>query len=339
LYQLQTQSTQLVKAPDEVPSINEASQTGLGNKVESMPWSGTVRVMRRTKQAPQTAEEPEDESLATVTALSLVSSALVIFAPAASVWRVMAGIANEEEIAGFAGPYYLLFAQSYFWALYGMEAGNNEIANINIFGSVVSVLYLVVLAAFVGASDEDEGKSNHYKNNKQHGGMTQTGMTVREFLGSGVLLCAVISVFELLVDGTTLRSELMAYTALIFNIGIFLYPMRQCADALRKGTTAGFPVALSVAGFVSCALWAQYSALTHNFEYLIPNLLGCLCNGVQICVVGWIHAFRSKSSEDLLKFDARFSDARRSKSKEVRADQFTGGSGEQVPFNECLETS
>eukprot|EP00746_Dinoflagellata_sp_MGD_P149599 gnl/MRDRNA2_/MRDRNA2_81602_c0_seq1.p1 gnl/MRDRNA2_/MRDRNA2_81602_c0~~gnl/MRDRNA2_/MRDRNA2_81602_c0_seq1.p1 ORF type:complete len:139 (+),score=28.08 gnl/MRDRNA2_/MRDRNA2_81602_c0_seq1:303-719(+) len=137
-------------------------------------------------------------------------------------------------------------------------------------------------------------------------------------------MCAVISVFELLADGK-LRSELMAYTALIFNIGIFLYPMRQCADALQKGSTAGFPVALSVAGFVSCALWAQYSALTHNFEYLIPNLLGCLCNGVQICVVGWIHAFCHKGNEELLKFDARFSDVHKRSSKEMRTDQLTGG--------------
>lgn len=302
--------------------------SGLGTKVQpsTVPNVNARRIRRQPgAQTPQPTDLARDQSLATVTALSLVSSAIVIFAPVSSVWRVMEGRAGQEEIVGLAGPYYFLFGQGYFWALFGMEADNADIANINIFGSVVCVLYLVVLAAFGGGPDEGQ-------KNKQHGNkgvVGQTGMTVRALLGYGVLLCAVISAFELLVEDAPLRSELLAYTALIYNISIFLYPMRQCADAIRTQSTVGFPVALSVAGFVSCALWAQYSALTHNYEYLIPNCLGLLCNGCQICVIGWIYIYRTKGmNDDFLRFDARFSEKKAAMSKDTSL-HVTSGSGEQ----------
>jgi len=243
-----------VKAAEIVIATNngaaKSAETGFGTKN-----GGRIR-----REAPPPGEPAPDRSLATITALSLVSSAIVIFSPAASVYRCVAGKATEEEINGLAAPYFFLFAQSYFWALFGLEANNAEIANINIFGTVVCVIYLVVMAACLGTPEEGQKSMSQYQS--KFGVMAQTGMTVRMLLGYGVLLCAVVSVFELLVEDDPLRSELLAYTALCFNISIFLYPMRQCADAIRKGTTVGFPVALSVAGFVSCALWAQYSALT-----------------------------------------------------------------------------
>lgn len=234
-----------------------------------------------------------DESLATVTALSFVSSAIVTFAPMTSIFRVLNGEAKSEEVAGLAAPYFFLFAQGYFWALYGLVVGNADIAAINILGIVVAGFYLIALA---GHEDPDEPQKTVDDENLLH----RIG-TVRNLLGMSTLACGVISACNLSVEDQSLRSELLAYTALCFNMGMVLAPLRQCADALKKKAMEGFPVALTIANFMSCGLWAQYSALTHNMAYLVPNMLGLLCNGIQMCVVAWVYIWHGKSEEDPLR--------------------------------------
>lgn len=237
------------------------------------------------RRATRTTPTPEDRSLATLTALSFVSSCICTFAPAGSVWRVVVNKATLTEVVGLALPYFCLFAQGYFWALYGVVVKSMEIADVNVLCSVVCLIYLSVLASFV----DQEGQEGCPKD-KQFA-FIRDGSTVRTFLGIGCLALAVVSALILSVRNTTLQSELLAYTALCFNIGIFLAPMRQCVQALRTGSSEGFPLALTVAGFISCGLWGQYSILTHNFAYLIPNALGLLCNSIQIGIVAWVHVF------------------------------------------------
>lgn len=231
-----------------------------------------------------------DKSLATVTALSFVSSAIVTFAPVTSIVRVMGDKASSEEISGLAPPYFFLWAQSYFWALYGMVVGNADIAGINVLGFLVTGFYLTALASH---EDPDEELQKIGSDEKFFG-----GTSIRHMLGLATLLSALISWCALSVEDKSLQSELLAYMALCFNMGMVLAPLRQCADALRKKDMVGFPVALTIANFMSCGLWAQYSALTHNMAYLVPNILGLLCNGIQMCIVAWVHVFFDKSQEE-----------------------------------------
>lgn len=209
-----------------------------------------------------------------------------------SIFRVCNGEAKSEEVAGLAAPYFFLYAQGYFWALYGLVVGNADIAAINILGVFVAGGYLIALASHEGSDEQQQKASDDYENFFSRMG------TVRNLLGMATLACAFISAGALAVEDQPLRSELLAYVALCFNMGMVLAPLAQCADALRKRSMVGFPVALTIANFMSCALWAQYSALTHNMAYLVPNMLGLLCNGIQMGVVAWAYIWHGKSEEE-----------------------------------------
>lgn len=269
-------------APGESPSLNRpVAQKALE------PNAPAKRMLYSPTPTPApAADSTMDKSLATVTALSFVSSAIVTFAPMTSIFRVLNGEAKSEEVAGLAAPYFFLFAQGYFWALYGLVVGNADIAAINILGVLVAGFYLIALS---GHEDPDEQLQKVVDDDNF---FREIG-TVRNLLGMATLACAIISACALTVEDQSLQSELIAYVALCFNMGMVLAPLRQCADAIKKRAMEGFPVALTIANFMSCGLWAQYSALTHNMAYLVPNMLGLLCNGIQMCVVAWVYIWHA----------------------------------------------
>lgn len=213
----------------------------------------------------------QDVNLAALVALGLVSNCGLILSPLLSIWRICNGeVNNDYEIQDLAGPYFLLYAQSHLWALYGVTTGTPEISYINVLGALVCLLYLVIMAAFADA----KGQTN-----------------VRLLLSLGVLGTGVISCLTLMIDVPDLRAEVLAYAGVSFTILMMLAPMRVCIEVVRRRDTAGFPLALTIAGFVSCCLWAQYSAMTHDIFYLIPNVCGIMLNGLQIAVVTWVHVW------------------------------------------------
>jgi len=213
----------------------------------------------------------QDQTMAALVALGLVSNCGLILSPVISIWRILSGtIRNEYEIQSLAGPYFFLYAQSHFWALYGVTTGTPEISYINVLGAMVCLMYLVIMASYA-----DEKGNTH----------------VQMLLALAVLGTGVISLFTLMIDIADLRAEVLAYAGVSFTILMMIAPMKICVEVLRRRNTAGFPMALTVAGFVSCCLWSQYSALTHDIFYLIPNLCGILCNGIQIAIVTWVHVW------------------------------------------------
>jgi len=225
-----------------------------------------------------------DQSIAALVALGLVSNLLLILSPMHSIYRIWSGqMRNEKDIQALAGPYFLLYVQSHLWALYGVTTGSPEIAYINVLGAIISLMYLVVMSAFA----DEHGRTN-----------------VRSLLAMGVLGTGVACAAVLLINIQDLRAEVFAYAGVSFTILMMLAPVHICLDCIRSRTTAGYPMGLTVAGFVSCCLWAQYSALTHDVFYLIPNVCGILCNGLQIALVSWVSIWYPQSEKDVSSLQA-----------------------------------
>lgn len=213
----------------------------------------------------------QDQTMAALVALGLVSNCGLILSPMNSIWRIWSGtIRNEKEIQTLASPYFLLFAQSHLWALYGVTTGTPEISYINVLGAMVCLLYLIIMAAYADESGQTK---------------------VRPMLSLGVLGTGIISCLTLQIGIPDLRAEVLAYAGVSFTILMMIAPMQICVEVLRRRDPAGFPTALTIAGFVSCCLWAQYSALTHDIFYLIPNVCGIIVNGIQIAIVTWVRVW------------------------------------------------
>lgn len=216
----------------------------------------------------------QDGSLATLTALSFVTSIIVILAPAVSILRIGMGQASLDEIHNLSVPYFFLFAQAYLSALYGVVSGNEFITHVNYFGAGMGALYLLCLSTFASSKDMEHDNQNTF--------------SLASILGVSIFCVALLSAGLLLLSDVHWRGEVIAYTALCFQLGVFLSPFRALVEAVRTGSTQGFPLALSAASFISCGLWAQYSAVTRDWAYCIPNISGCLINGLQISVITWV---------------------------------------------------
>merc|ERR1719217_775323 len=94
------------------------------------------------------------------------------------------------------------------------------------------------------------------------------------------------------------RLQIFSHAATFFAILLNVAPMVQIAEVVRTKSTDGFPVALTVAGFISSALWSEYSLLIHDTAYLMPNLLGVIMNGVQLGAVCWVYVKFTLESMD-----------------------------------------
>merc|ERR1719316_568650 len=186
-------------------------------------------------------------------------------------------MASGKELMGLLIPYSLYFTQCFLWSFYGILTDHLAIAQINVLGTVMCLMYLIIMAQYAQLKD-------------------------RVVLRPMVCLCVSILFFVTMscIVSFNQKQRLMvfSYSATFFAVCLNIAPMVQSLEVIRTKSLEGFPVALTVAGFISSGIWSEYSMAIHDYGYLLPNLLGVLMNGVQICIVCWVYYKQMESDEE-----------------------------------------
>merc|ERR1719375_1696718 len=209
-----------------------------------------------------------DAYLQTLGNMALIASCSVMFSPMGSMFTIMRYGASGKEIIGLLVPYFLLFTQCFLWSFYGIFTESSEITRVNVLGTVMCGMYLAIMVCHVREKDR------------------------RVLQPMVALLAAMLIVvsFGIMASFEPVRRlQIFSHGATFFAILLNVAPMVQIAEVVRTKSTDAFPVALTVAGFISSALWSEYSMLIHDAAYLMPNLLGVFMNGVQLGAVCWVY--------------------------------------------------
>lgn len=99
----------------------------------------------------------------------------------------------------------------------------------------------------------------------------------------------------------TSKEQIYSYLGLIMNILVYLVPCAQLADVIETGDADLFPVpALTFAGLIANGLWGDYSLRVHSIAYFVSNMLGVVCNSMQLVVWSYV-LFMSKKRQKQLK--------------------------------------
>merc|ERR1719387_887651 len=98
--------------------------------------------------------------------------------------------------------------------------------------------------------------------------------------------------------GQAQRLQIFSWTATFFACMLNIAPMCQSLEVIRTKSLEGFPVALTVAGFISSGIWSEYSLAIHDYGYLLPNLLGVIMNGIQIGIVCWVYVKQMEAEDN-----------------------------------------
>eukprot|EP00746_Dinoflagellata_sp_MGD_P006237 gnl/MRDRNA2_/MRDRNA2_112134_c0_seq1.p1 gnl/MRDRNA2_/MRDRNA2_112134_c0~~gnl/MRDRNA2_/MRDRNA2_112134_c0_seq1.p1 ORF type:complete len:310 (+),score=38.40 gnl/MRDRNA2_/MRDRNA2_112134_c0_seq1:156-1085(+) len=207
--------------------------------------------------------------LDTLTSIALCASCFTIFSPMGSMFSIMRYGASGKEIMGLLVPYFMLFAQCYLWSWYGILLSNPSITRVNVLGTSMCLMYLLIMVNYASPKD-------------------------RRVLQPMVALMVVMVVIASLTIASGFhmdrRKEMFSNVATLFAILLNVSPMVQIIEVVKTKNLEGFPVALTVAGFISSSLWSEYSIMIHAIPYLIPNLLAVVMNGMQIVVICWVYA-------------------------------------------------
>jgi hypothetical protein len=227
-----------------------------------------------------------DESyLGALTQLGMLATAGVTFAPMPSI----AKFAMSREIPSSTFhmlilPYFTLWAQNMLWTVYGALTHHRDIFRVNLFATSVTFIYVTIL--YFRAPQKE-------------------AHIVRPLLLLAVAILAMTTLGVCGLQDEALRIVIISWAAIAFNVFQVLSPTKAAYNLLTGPTDLleGFPVALTVAGFVSASLWTQYSLLVGSVAYLIPNLLGVICNGAQIAIVLTVFNRLKQKSAFLLDSD------------------------------------
>merc|ERR1719159_1916503 len=131
---------------------------------------------------------------------------------------------------GLLIPYSLYFTQCFLWSFYGILTDHLAIAQINVLGTTMCLMYLLIMTNYAQLKD-------------------------RVVLRPMVCLCLsvlVISTLTAIVSfGQKQRLHIFSLTATFFACMLNIAPMVQSMEVIRTKSLEGFPVALTVAGFLA----------------------------------------------------------------------------------------
>merc|ERR1719379_2499978 len=178
---------------------------------------------------------------------------------------------------GLLIPYSLYFTQCFLWSFYGILTDHLAIAQINVLGTTMCLMYLMIMANYAALKDR---------------------VLLRPMLCLGVAVLFMTSMGCLISCSQKQRLHIFSMTATFFACMLNIAPMVQSLEVIRTKNLDGFPVALTVAGFLSSCIWSEYSLAIHDYGYLLPNLLGVIMNGVQICIVCFVYYKQMESEPD-----------------------------------------
>merc|ERR1719313_1778388 len=178
---------------------------------------------------------------------------------------------------GLLIPYSLYFTQCFLWSFYGILTDHLAIAQINVLGTTMCLVYLGIMANYASLKDR---------------------VVLRPMVCLGVAVLFMTSMGCLMSCSQKQRLHIFSMTATFFACMLNIAPMVQSLEVIRTKSLEGFPVALTVAGFISSGIWSEYSLAIHDYGYLLPNLLGVIMNGIQIGVVMWVYVKFTLESMD-----------------------------------------
>eukprot|EP00746_Dinoflagellata_sp_MGD_P124484 gnl/MRDRNA2_/MRDRNA2_59085_c0_seq2.p1 gnl/MRDRNA2_/MRDRNA2_59085_c0~~gnl/MRDRNA2_/MRDRNA2_59085_c0_seq2.p1 ORF type:complete len:346 (+),score=48.05 gnl/MRDRNA2_/MRDRNA2_59085_c0_seq2:105-1040(+) len=200
--------------------------------------------------------------------LGVCASCCCIFSPMGSMFKIMRYSASGKELMGLLIPYSLYFAQCFLWSFYGILTDHLAIAQINVLGTIMCLMYLCIMANYAQLKDR---------------------VVLRPMVCLCVSLLFFLTMSSIVWFDQKRRLVLFSYSATFFAACLNIAPMVQSFDVIRTKSLEGFPVALTVAGFISSCIWSEYSLAIKDYGYLLPNLLGVCLNGIQIAIVFWVY--------------------------------------------------
>eukprot|EP00397_Hematodinium_sp_SG-2012_P044169 GEMP01049271.1.p1 GENE.GEMP01049271.1~~GEMP01049271.1.p1 ORF type:complete len:333 (+),score=69.65 GEMP01049271.1:199-1197(+) len=204
----------------------------------------------------------KDKYLALVSTLGMVASCTVILSPMSLMIKIMNGKVSARDAMSVLPMVVMMFVQSALWACFGYVTLHVSISHVNAFGAMMAAIYLRVLAEATSGVD------------RRHVEM------LCWFVVIGVAtFCTGMLTF---VHDTVVLESVLGNLAIFFNVGLFVAPIAHLFEIVETGQVDNFPVGLTVCGFLSSMLWAQYSLMINSVPYLIPNIIGIVCNGLSV---------------------------------------------------------
>jgi len=209
--------------------------------------------------------------------LGVFASCCCILSPMGSMYKIMRYGASGKELMGLLIPYSLYYSSCFLWSFYGILTDHIAIAQINVLGTTMCLMYLTIMA--------------NYAQNKDRA-------VLRPMVCLGVTTLTLIAMTVIISCDQKSKLRLFSGSATTFASLLNIAPMVQSMEVIRTKSLEGFPVALTVAGFISSGVWSEYSLAIHDYGYLLPNLLGVVMNGMQICIVCWVYKKNMEEDED-----------------------------------------
>jgi uncharacterized protein with PQ loop repeat len=209
--------------------------------------------------------------------MGVFASCCCIFSPMGSMFKIMRYGASGKELMGLLIPYSLYFTQCFLWSFYGILTDHLAIAQINVLGTTMCLMYLGIMANYAQLKDR---------------------VVLRPMVCLGVCVLFMTSMGCLISCGQKQRLHIFSMTATFFACMLNIAPMVQSLEVIRTKSLEGFPVALTVAGFIASGVWSEYSLAIKDYGYLLPNLLGVIMNGIQICIVCWVYVKQMETEDE-----------------------------------------
>jgi len=214
---------------------------------------------------------PETEAALTfVSTLAMIASCTVILSPMSFMIKVSNGKAVSDDMMLLLPSMVMMFVQAVLWTAFGFVTTRSCICHINMFGAIMAATYLRILAQGVDGSHQ-----------------WKVGVMV-----NGVMIVTLVFVVVILalLHNVEVQERILSAVAIFFNMGLFVAPLGYLAEVFEmKKKPGNFPLGLTLCGFFSSVLWAQYAIMTRDWAYLVPNVLGIACNGLSLVI--YTHLF------------------------------------------------
>mmetsp|Transcript_15718 Transcript_15718/g.37947 ORF Transcript_15718/g.37947 Transcript_15718/m.37947 type:complete len:377 (-) Transcript_15718:109-1239(-) len=226
-----------------------------------------VSLLQHVMFRPEQAGPPVYNLLQAISTLGICASCFMIFSPLSTMFSILrTGRTGKESPV----PYFMLWAQAFFWIFYGVLTSHPDIVHINMLTAVMASAYLLILGCHANKEDRH---------------------IVQPLIIAGVMTAMGFSAWTLSLGEIYSEVRVFGQVAFVLNIIQGVAPTSLAIEAVRSKSLEGFPVALTAAGFVANTLWAQYAMLVHSTYYLIPNAVGSIFAAAQLAAVAYVHVF------------------------------------------------
>ncbi|CAD7959402.1 unnamed protein product [Amoebophrya sp. A120] len=225
--------------------------------------------------------------------IALLSSVALMLSPAQFFYQLVItrgeNIKQSRKQLILLLPYLLLWVSAMLWATWAYLDSRPEIFQLQCLGAVVYGFYVVIFCC--GATAAQKGQ-------------------IQSVVAGTMALVSFTSLQGACVMDPKHSKFLFAYSALSFQILLYMVPFIQLADVVRTGVVAVFPLPLCFVSMMSSFLWTYYSWIKWSPAFWAASLAGFVFNGMQVSVVLYIQWKYGKSIVDSCKLEAPIANGR-----------------------------